>query len=74
MRFILCYIGESNKVARIPDFVGESKFTKDINSLIQSTADNNVSILALGEKGTGKKLFAMSQLLSKILLLKIIFI
>lgn len=47
-------------MARIPDFVGESKFTKDINSLIQSTADNNVSILALGEKGTGKKLFAMS--------------
>jgi len=42
----------------ITPFVGDSSFTKEIKSLIQTLSQNNASVLLIGERGTGKRLIA----------------
>lgn len=42
----------------ITQFVGNSNFTKEINSLVTTLSKNNTSVLLLGEKGSGKSFLA----------------
>jgi len=49
-------MGGMNK--NVTTFVGESSFTKEIKTLIQTLSQNNASVLLIGERGTGKRLIA----------------
>lgn len=42
----------------IPDFVGESNFSRNIIGIIKSVSKSKASVLLEGEKGTGKRLYA----------------
>lgn len=42
----------------IPEFVGESNFSKNIIGIIKSVSKSKASVLLEGEKGTGKRLYA----------------
>lgn len=49
-------MGGMNK--KISPFVGESPFTKEIKTLIQTLSANNASVLLIGERGSGKRFIA----------------
>lgn len=45
-------------MAVIPDFVGESNFSRNIVGIIKSVSKSKASVLLEGERGTGKRLYA----------------
>lgn len=45
-------------MAIIPEFVGESNFSRNIVGIIKSVSKSKASVLLEGEKGTGKRLYA----------------
>lgn len=45
-------------MALIPQFIGESKFSKNINGIVKSLSKSKTPVLLEGEKGTGKRLYA----------------
>lgn len=42
----------------IPDFVGVSNFSKNLNGILKSVSSSTASVLLEGERGTGKRLYA----------------
>ncbi len=50
----------TNKNNKIPNFIGESNFAREMRNLISSVSSDCASILLAGEKGTGKKLFSQN--------------
>lgn len=55
MRFI--YLRDLMNRKVIP-FIGNSNFTKELKELVHTLSQSNASVLLVGEKGTGKRLFA----------------
>ena len=45
-------------MAVIPEFVGESNFSRNIVGIIKSVSKSKASVLLEGEMGTGKRLYA----------------
>ena len=43
---------------KVIPFIGESNFTKELNNLVHTLSSSIASVLLVGEKGTGKRLFA----------------
>ena len=43
---------------KVIPFAGDSNFTKELKGLVHTLSQSNASVLLVGEKGTGKKLFA----------------
>ena len=43
---------------KVIPFIGNSNFTKELKELVHTLSQSNASVLLVGEKGTGKRLFA----------------
>lgn len=45
-------------VSKVTPFLGKSKFAEEVRDLIKTVSKNTASVLLIGERGTGKRLFA----------------